>query len=225
MNKFDTVIWRINGLLILGVGAAACLTLLFSFYSMYQGKKGDRNVGEIITVNEETQKKEYLFLGSFQEVDGQGFFICPLVASQEYNRLYYSKSASSIRNYLFFNPSDASSRWLLESNNWLVSDKHPVYKNFNDDKHNTINRYVYEIVKKDTNGDERLSHDDIKTIYFSKYDGTNLIVVIKETDDVLGIHQIDEQQTIIFHRKNGNTHAFVIDNYSGNVVKKTALPI
>ena len=225
MNRFDKVVWRINGILILSVGVFACLALLFSLFSMYQGSKRDREVGEIVTINEETQKKEYLFLGSFQKVEGQGFFICPLVASQKYDRLYYSKSASSIRNYLFFNPSDTSSRWLLESNHWLINAKHPIYKNFSDDEASVINRYVYEIVKKDTNGDEKLNHDDLKTIYISNYDGTNLIIVIEATDDVMGIHQIDDQSTIIFHRQDGNAQAFIIDNMSGSMTKKTDLPI
>ena len=225
MNKFDKIVWRINGVLILCVVAVAGFVLLFASYEMFKDKSRDRNVSNIINVNAETQKKEYMFLGSFSKIEGREFFICPLRANQEYDRSYYSKSASSVRNYLYFNQYDYSSRWLLESNNWLINNKYAIYKNFNEDEKNITIGFFYEIVKKDSNGDGIINYDDNKSIYHSKFDGTNLIVVLEETTDILGINQIDDNKTIIFHRNDRKSQAVVVDNSTGNIIKKSDLPI
>jgi len=225
LNKFDKIVWRINGVLILSVGVVAGFVLLFALYGIFKNKSGDRNVRNIINVNKETQKKEYLFLGTFSKVEGREFFICPLRANQKYDRSYYSKSASSVRNYLYFNQNDSSSRWLLESNNWLINDKYLIYKNFNKDRKKITNGFFYEIVKKDTNGDGILNYDDNKSIYHSNFDGTNLIVVLEETADILGINQIDDKKSVIFHKNDKKTQAVVVDNSTGDVVKKSDLPI
>ncbi len=71
---------------ILGVGVVAGFVLLFASYEIFKDKSRDRNVSNIINVNEETQKKEYLFLGSFSKIEGREFFICPLRANQKYEQ-------------------------------------------------------------------------------------------------------------------------------------------
>ena len=85
--------------------------------------------------------------------------------------------------------------------------------------------FFYEIVKKDTNSDGMLNHDDNKAIYHSNFDGTRLAVVLEETNDVLGINQIDAGQTVIFHSKDGKNEAVVVDNSNGEIVKKSDLPL
>jgi hypothetical protein len=179
----------------------------------------------MVNVNEETQKKEYLFLGSFSKIKGRGYFLCPLNANKKYDRSYYSKSASSIRNYLFFNPEDTSSHWLLESNNWRIIDRQPIYKNIYTDKSIITDAFFYEIVRKDTNNDGVLDHDDKKAVYHSNFDGTHLMVVLEEAHDILGIKQIDDSNTVIFHLKDGKNEAVVVDNVSGKIVKRSELPI
>jgi hypothetical protein len=225
MNKFDKIVWRINGVLILCVGVVAGIALLFALYEIFKDKSRDRNVSNIININEETEKKEYLFLGSFSKIKGRKLFICPLRANQEYERSYYSKSASSVRNYLYFSQYDSSSHWLLESNNWLIINKHSIYTNFSEDENIITISFFYEIVKKDTNGDGILNHDDNKSIYHSQFNGTNLIVVLEETTDIQGINQIDDNKTIIFQRNDRKSQAVVVDNSTGNIIKKSDLPI
>ena len=225
MNKFDKIVWRINGVLILCVGVVAGFALLFASYEFFKDKTRDRNVSNIINVNEETEKKEYLFLGSFSKIEGRNLFICPLRANQEYDRSYYSKAASSVRNYLYFSHFDSSSRWLLESNNWLINDKRAIYKNFNEDKKNITNGFFYEIVKKDTNGDGVLNYDDRKSIYYSNFDGTNLVVVIAETTDILGINQIDDNKSVIFHRNEIKSQAAFVENSTGEIIEESDLPV
>jgi len=225
MNKFDKVVWRINGVLILCVAVAAGFVMFFASYEIFKSKSRDRKVRNVINVNKETQKKEYVFLGSFSEIEGRKIFICPLLANQKYDRSYYSKSASSMRNYLFFNPSDTSSKWLLESNNWLINHKRAIYTNFGKGKEKLTKSFFYEIVQKDSNGDGKLNHDDHKSVYFSNFNGTNLIAVLDETTDILGINQLDDKESVIFHRKDKKGQAIVVDNSTGRIIKKSDLPL
>ena len=225
MNKFDRIVWRINGLLILCVGVVGGLVLLYASYEIFQNKTRDRNVGDIVNVNKETQKKEHLFLGSFSRIEGRDLFLCPLLAEQEYDQSYYSKSATSVRNYLFFDQADTTGRWLLESNNWLIHRRHQIYENYGDEKKEITQAFFYEIVKTDTNGDGILNSDDSKAIYISSFDGTDIHIVLGETTDILGINQIDEKKSIIFFSKDQTSRAVVVDNFTGKILKNTALPL
>ena len=225
MNKFDNIVWRINGVMILLVGVGAVFVFIFASYGIFTNKSKDKNVSDIINVNEETQREEYLFLGSFSKIGGREFFLCPLRAKQKNDRSYYSKSSSSVRNYLFFNQSDTTSHWLLESNNWLIKYKHVIYATINKEKEKLVNGFFYEIVKKDSNNDGILNYDDNKSVYHSNFDGTNLIVVLEEATNILGINQINDNESVIFHRYDKNGQAVVVDNSTGNIVKKSNLPL
>ena len=225
MNRFDRIIWRINGILILVVGLAAGCVLFFASYGMLKSKPVDKKAGNVVNVNEETQKEEYLFLGSFSKIKGRGIFICPLNADKKHERSYYSKSASSVSNYLFFNPEDTSSHWLLKSNNWRIIDRQPIYENIYTDKSKIVDSFFYEMVRKDTNNDGVLDQDDKKAVYRSDFNGNRLMIVLEETHDILGIKQIDDGNSVIFHLKDEKNEAVVVDNVSGKIVKRSALPI
>jgi hypothetical protein len=51
------------------------------------------------------------------------------------------------------------------------------------------------------------------------------MLVLEEAPDILGIKQIDDGNTVIFHLKDGKNEAVVVDNVSGKIVKPSALPI
>ena len=92
-----------------------------------------------------------------------------LPAEQKSDRSYYSKSSSSVRNYLFYNQTDSTSHWLLESNNWLILNKHTIHAGINKEKKYVVG-FLYEIVKRDTNNNGRLDYDDIKSVYYSRFE-------------------------------------------------------
>ena len=65
----------------------------------------------------------------------------------------------------------------------------------------------------------------IENPFISNFDGTNLIVVIAETTDILGINQIDDNKSVIFHRNEVKSQAAFVDNSTGNIIEESDLPI
>jgi hypothetical protein len=44
-------------------------------------------------------------------------------------------------------------------------------------------------------------------------------------DDILGIKQVDDSNTVIFFSRDGKNEAVVVDNSSGKIAKRSELPI
>lgn len=226
MNKFDRIVWRINGILILGVAVLICIGVLLSIGNPFFRKTKDREANDIVNVNTETKKKEYLNLGEFEKIEERDFFYSPLYADKEGARSYYSKSSSTIRNYLFFDVSKTSSHWLLESHSWRITQTNNIYIELNDKcKSSIIKGFAFEIVKADSNDDGVLNYEDQSSIYISDYSGKNLKVVIEDANDILGIEQSDNDSIVVFFIKDGKNIANIVDINSGKILKSTVLPI
>jgi hypothetical protein len=222
MNKFDRIIWRINGVLILCISVAAGVFLFSLLLDQFEYRFRNSNGGTVINVNEATQKEEILYLGSFSKITGRDLYISPLNAALKNESYEFKGSGSSVRNYLYYNYTDSTSRWLLESNNWLIEAKHSIYRN-NNDKEKIVIGFLYEIVKKDTDGNGSLNQSDNESVYYSKYDGTDLVVVLEDTTDILGFDQVDNDKSVVFHRNDKGSQSVVVDNSTGRIVVKSDL--
>ena len=221
MNRFDKVIWRINGVIFLCIGVVGAGMLTLAAYELGRDIFRERHVNSLINIREE---EETLFLGAFTPVDGRDIYISELRADQTYDRSYFSKSASSVRNYLFFDPSDGSSHWLLDSNDRLIVRKHEVVRNPDDCDDRIVNAFYFEIAGKDTNQDGLLNRKDRESVLLCRYDGKNAVTVIENTDIILGIGRVDSIRSVIFHVIDEKHYALTVNNRTGEVIKQSDLP-
>ena len=223
--RFDKILWRINGLIFLGLAVMAAVVLGYFSYNIIREKLSQRHVGNIVNVNSETPKKESIHLGVFSHIGGREYFICPIFAEQSYNRSYYSKSASSIRNYLFYHTATSQSHWLLESNDWLISEIREIYENPVTERPGQVNAYVYQIIERDSNGDGLLNRDDRVSVYISDYKGQELKRVLPDAEEVFGVEQVNTNSIVIFYSKGDKSFAHTIDYRSGTILSHVDLPV
>ncbi len=218
-NKFFRFIWRFNGLLITITGVLAIGLMAFVGYKFAKDMSRERSTRNIVNVQEDNNLKEKWKLGYMSDIEGSPYVMIPLNSDQSYAQSYYSKSSSSVRNYLFINSQNNEKHWLFETNQYLIDDIDLLSeKEYNSDKKD-VRAILYKIVKSDTNSDKRLTNDDLHAIGLSLPDGKGYKEILDGVDLFIGHRLIDKDTLlVVFQRKgigfsaNINLSGFAISN-------------
>ena len=223
MKLFDRILWRINGVLILAGAVLAGLLGLYAAYKIFKDETRDRNVRNIVTVDEQTKKEENFSLGSFREIEGTTFFLAPLLSDENINRGSYSKSSSSTRNYFFYNSDGGSSHWLFGSNEYLIVDRDEL--SIKEDKKRKVIGCIYTVVTIDSNSDSLLTWKDERTIFLGSESGADLTQVIDRVIRVLGIEHIDENLVYLFLQTKEGDYVYHLDLLSQKIIREHKIEI
>ena len=182
-NRFFKFVWRFNGIVFMIAAVLAIGVLSFAGYRIYQDVTRERATRNIVNVAEESPIKEKWQLGHLQNVSGTPYVIIPLYSDQSYAQSYFSKSAESTRNVLFINIRTNQKKWLFDTNNYLIINEELLSEKEFDHRERNIRAILYSVVKRDTNGDKRLTNDDkidvaLTTPSGERYWGSDLFIDI-----------------------------------------------
>jgi len=192
IRKFNIMLIFFVGILSLGL-----LTIVASF--VLQERMSTKHVNNVSNVAGEEVKKLKVEIGDFARIEGSQVFRSPISVKQEYSFSYGSKEASSIRNYLFFNQENKSTYWLKNGNDALIlSADYLPESNYNWTQR-TIVAFVYVIVEKDTNSDERFTENDLKNIAISDANGLRYKVILKNVNRLNGLSLLENGHILIFY--------------------------
>lgn len=230
-SSFDRAIWRINGILILGVFIALAVITLFTDYNYtFQKDSYSRPVRSVVTVSEEGAKSvvEHLYLGQFREISSDGNASAPLYSDTEKQKVRYPRASSSIRNYYYYNTKTAEGNWLFDNNNFLITDRQTLREGiYRHSEGGKVHAYIYTVVDKDTNNDGRLSDLDKRTLYVSDPAGKNVQKVVEGIETILGSEiVISEGKLFLFAQESDGEFAYDIslDGYTVNSKLKIEIP-
>jgi len=109
-------IWKIDSLIILVGGAGICIMLGVLAFQVIRDRLRTHQKED--TVNVESSVGTSWRLGAFEKISG--YMVAPVYSAQSYSVSLYGKQASAVRNYLFVNLEDKSSRWLIPTNDHLI---------------------------------------------------------------------------------------------------------
>jgi len=202
-NKFFRYIWRINGLILLVAGVMAIGVLAFAGYKIYAKTTRDRSTRNIVNIQEDSELKEEWRLGYMADIQGTSYVMVPLNSDQSYAQSYYSKSSSSARNYLFINSKNNEQHWLLKNNKYLIADMAMLSEYGYRNEERNIRAILYQVIKKDTDKDGRLTNKDLKTISISRSNGSEYKELIQGVDVFVGQRTVDENTLLIVYQKQG----------------------
>lgn len=202
-SKFFKYVWRVNGLILLVAGILAIGVLAFAGYKIYSESTRDRNTRNIVNIQEESEIKEEWRLGRISETQGTPYVMVPLNSDQSYAQSYYSKSTSSARNYLFIDSKNNEQKWLFQNNKYLIADTDMLSEHGYDKEERNIRAILYQIIKQDTDKDNRLTSKDLKTISISKPNGDGYKELIEGVDVFVGHRTVDENTLLIVFQKQG----------------------
>ncbi len=144
-------------------------------------------------------------LGAFEKISG--YMVAPVYSAKSYSVSLYGKQASAVRNYLFVNLQDKSSRWLIPTNDHLILSMERLTADGTPfrwrDEEKPAKWLVFDVVTSDTNGDKRLTEADRKTIAIAEADGSRYTEVLSGIDSVLGRTWMQGDRLLVVYAAGG----------------------
>ena len=198
-RKLFSSIWRINAIVILFAGILAIGVLAVVMWFFVKDATRTRHVNNVASVAGEVIDKSKAEIGDFTRIDGIKVLRASLSVKQEYAFSSGSKEANSIRNYLFFDPTQKSTYWLKNNSDGLILSTHNLPEHDYRDKDKTTIAFIYVLVEKDTNNDGKLTENDLKDIAISEANGERFKVVINDVDRLNGVSLLENGHALILY--------------------------
>ncbi len=207
-DKFDKMIWRINGMVILIACICAILVGSFVAYKLFRETTGQREVVDIVNVDQNTKTEEFLRLGYFSQLSGTSFFLSPLLSDQNFSESYYSKtSTANARNYLIFDAETKKSHWILKDNQSLVLQNITIHDVWTENsKPKKAIGLIFEVVSNDTNRDQRLSDMDLSELVYYDLTDHKKIKLVEGIERHIGSERFSADAILIFYSRSGKTY-------------------
>lgn len=223
-SNFFRFVWRFNGLVFMIAGVLAIGVLAFAGYKIIKDVTRERNIRNILNVQEKNNVKEKWQLGYMSSIQGSPYVMIPLNSDQSYAQSYYSKSSSSARNYLFINSLSNEKHWLFETNQYLIADTDFLSEKEYGSKEREVRAILYKIVKSDTNHDERLTNDDLQTVGLSLPSGKRYREILNGIDLFIGHRLIDKDTLLIVFQRKGIGFSANVNLSDFTISNETELP-
>lgn len=207
VEKYDKLIWRANGTLLLFACMGAIVVCTVVGYKLLRDVFGNRQVHDLVNVDQNTKKEEYLRLGYFQILKGTNLILIPLTSEQKYDVSYYSKSAySPARNYLVFNSSTKESYWIWKSNAFLVLEDTKIFNQIKEENSQQTKALVFEFVAADSNTDGVLDNTDLKSIQYFDLASQKPVPIVDQVDRSIGVQQTADDEVLFFYSRSGKSY-------------------
>lgn len=206
-EKYDKLIWRINGTIIFFTCLVALVVGLFASYKLVTELTGRRTVHDLVNVNQETKKEEFLRLGYFKPLKGTEFYFVSLSSEQKYENSYYSKeSYANSRNFLIFNAKSKDSHWVWPSNSFMSLEETFIFNQLEDNNQQKTIGVVFEYVASDSNKDKQLDRNDEKSIQYYDFVNRKSIAVTDKIDRNIGVQQNSASEVLFFYSRNNKSY-------------------
>ncbi len=223
-SRFSKYLSRFNSLMGLIGGILLICVLLYAGYMIADNMFANRDVRNIVNVQTDGDLEEEWQIGYMSSIQGTPYVMIPLNSDQRYAQSYYSKSASSVRNYLFIDGQNNERHWLFDTNEYLVIEMDLLsVGNVQSDK-DEVRAILYRIVKADTNGDERLTHEDMQSIGLSSPDGKRYKEILVGIDRFIGHRLMDEKILLLVFQRKETGFSANVDLAAFEVYNETELP-
>lgn len=222
-NKLFRLIWRFNGIIILVAGVLAIGVLLLVTKELYKDVTSERAVDNMVNVADNLESTETFALSSIVSIKGQSTLMVPLYSDQFFDHSYYSKSTYATRNYLFIESQPSTQRWLFEHNDYLIERAEILRLNENETNQPSVG-ILYQVIKSDTDEDDRLSSNDLSTIAITKPDGTHYYEVINDVERLIDHHLISDDELLIIYQKAGLLYLARFQLSSGKITENSHIP-
>lgn len=224
MNRFDHILWRINGVLILIAAISGVSLCGFVVVQMLPGSSHERKNAAVVNVDQGTHEKEYLRLGSASNMKGASVVRMPLYSDTDYGSFSSRSSGGNTRNYLFIDYTDMSSRWLLEGFSGLILDAHDLRARINNNDQD-ITGSIYEVITSDTDANGRIKTDDHVAAYFGSPDGKQIKEIVPPSNRILSVEQVSDIEVLIIYQQDHTTTAALFSTQNGMKIRESRIPI
>lgn len=244
-QSFDSKIWRFNGVIIALAGVLAIFILLLGAaslgYDFFKSMTRDVQREDMVNVSSNDDIEEYFEYEMPTMIPGTNVMLVPLSLSQRYEyNSYKDKQVSSNRNLLFFDTKTNHHHWLFPHNDYLIrfttiqENNHSQIANYAQNSHLQNNGFLedetniiantYQVIKRDTDGNERLSEGDETTFALSKPNGSGYVEILEGIEDILSTQTNQEGQLVVVYQKSNQSFVATISLIDLKLVQNLPLP-
>ena len=227
MERFFSLIWRANALIVFAAGLAGIALVAVVFFQLAREFREPRRVAGVVNLADEEIESESFHFGSFEPIAGSSYLSAPLYTDQGYPLGSISKVSRASRNYLFFNPQDSAAHWLLPNNKGLVEWRRQFPQSRGMETPEPVVAVLWEIIDQDSTGDLKLTENDLSSIYASGPAGTPLKLLVSGVQEVLGANQTASNTAFLMFLKENDLRAAAVNLESLSLVsdeKVSTLP-
>lgn len=235
-NKYFKLIWRFNSIVIMLAGLATIGGMLIGgIMIIFELTRQDRYQTAVDVDHGEFEEEEFEF-GYMYSMEQNPYVMIPLNSSDGYEGSYSSGKSYSAHNYLFINSETNEKRWLFESNQYLIADFDLLNSGRNEtfeESYETVDTYettelkthgiLYRVIKKDTDGDNLLTENDLITLGLSLPTGENYKEVLGDIDDIIGHKFTGKNSLLVIYQKEETAYAAYIRMSDFSVVSEAQL--
>lgn len=232
-NKFFKLVWRINGLIILG---GATLIALFVVYNIAKDFIRSSNRPQPVVVENlasDPEDKEKWVIGSPIHVTGNDFMLLPLVSENKevkmlsvanfskpsYDKRYYGNLS---KNILFLDKKENKSFWLFKDTNRLILNITLFPDQFNNVE--PTKAIFYNVVSKDTNKDKKLTKEDDSSLFMSTPEGENYQLILEAYDRLISRDIVGDNQILLVFQNKGKAFSRLIQLLPYKIISSVELP-
>jgi hypothetical protein len=208
---FNGVAFMVLGVLVIGILGIA------GFKILYHDLTRKRTFIDTVILAENNRIDEKWQLGHLRKIAGSPYLMIPLFVEQSYAKTFCGKSSQSTRNLLFINTINNEKRWLLDRDDYLILRDELLSENEYDRESKPIRAILYIVVKKDTNGDKRLTSDDKIVVALSTPSGHGYKEILNEIDVFIDYQMLNKDKMLIIYQKQGVQYSatFALADFKG----------
>lgn len=227
-NTIDQRLWKFNAYVIAAAGIIGVVIGLFALYHITKDIFRQRHDGSIAAAPKppptggETAAlpSPKLTISGFQLVRGTPVLYAAVTSREDRRVSYYSKTASAVRNYIFYDAATGSQRRLLPDDRGLIDYMREV-RDFADGSNRkptplpamgqttatqtAPSAFLFTIIDKDTSGDGLLSRFDKRSLALARPDGAGLTRLAIPFDTLLGHQAITSDELVVMIRNKGKS--------------------
>ena len=199
MERLFIIIGRINSILLLLVLLFAGLSIAWVLLSDKQWQRR----GAIEVPAGKSASKEQVLL-SFERIENiTGASTQMMLLSAKENSVTFSSGGgyrSETRNVLFLTGHEKTARWLFPKQNNLIFVAAQLREESKNAEANPTRALYFEYVKDDSNGDGKLSIQDLSSIALTNPDGWGFVEVLHGVSRVLSYEMLGSQNLVVVYQ-------------------------
>ncbi|WP_284260498.1 hypothetical protein [Bradyrhizobium iriomotense] len=197
-DRFFRRVWRFNALAIATVAVLLVLSGLIVVGTIAYDHMRPRRVTNVVNVGEQDAVSNEFSLGTPGAIAGTPFVEVSLYRKQSYGGKW---SDNNVVNLLFVNSFTNESRWLFEGAGQLILGSHWMFNRADEARTAVAVGAFYVVVDGDTNGDKRLSGNDLVSLAAVAADGTNYRKLIEGIEEIYFVKQVADDKALVLYLK------------------------
>lgn len=193
-SKIFRIINRINSVLLLVLLAGGCILIILGI--VLSNRWQDRRAVEVVQDDAgEEQKKIELILGNIDNVPGFETQYVKLRSRASGGKFSKYSGGGETRNVLFFTGNELNTHWLYQNHTFIINEFF-ILHGYIKDKEKALAIYI-ESIKSDSNGNNRLDHNDLITISLTDPHGQRYTEIDNEVQSVIDTNIVEDGRFLI----------------------------